>query len=349
MPRPLVVTADPDLLDDLLRLAAVSGTEVDVVADLGRGRSAWAAAPLVLVDDAVVVGVAGLPRRGEVVLVGRDLDDAGVWRRAVDLGAEHVVHLPDAESWLVDRLARAAAGPALGAVVGVLGGRGGAGASTLATALAVVAARRGRTVTLVDGDPLGGGLDLLLGAEDLPGLRWDDLAAASGRLAPGALDAALPVPAGVELLSWGRAEHGVGPGQAWAALLDSTTRSRQLTVVDLPRGLLDAEGTRVALGRCAPLLLLATADVRGVAAAAQVAGRAAERVGDLRLVVRTGASGGLGAEQVGRALGLPVAAELRSEAGLPAAADRGVPPGARGHGSLVRCCETLLEDLGPAA
>lgn len=349
MPRPLVVTGDPDLLDDLLRLAAVSGTEVDVVADLGRARAAWASAPLVLVDDAALPGAGGLPRRADVVLVGRDLDDAEVWRRAVDLGAEHVVHLPDAESWLVERLSRAAAGPALGTVVGVLGGRGGAGASTLATALAVVAARRGRSVTLVDGDPLGGGLDLLLGAEDLPGLRWGDLASASGRLAPGALDSALPVPAGVELLSWGRTESGACPGPAWAALLDSTTRSRQLTVVDLPRGLLDADGTRVALGRCAALLLVVTADVRGIAAAAQVAARAAERVGDLRLVVRSGGPGGLGAEQVGRALGLPVAAVLRAEAGLPSAADRGVPPGARGHGALVRCCDALLEDLGPAA
>ena len=38
--RPLVVTADPDVLDDLLRLAATAGTDVQVAADGGAARPA---------------------------------------------------------------------------------------------------------------------------------------------------------------------------------------------------------------------------------------------------------------------------------------------------------------------
>ena len=38
--RPLLVTADPDLLDDLLRLAAAAGVETQVAHDVG-GRSHW--------------------------------------------------------------------------------------------------------------------------------------------------------------------------------------------------------------------------------------------------------------------------------------------------------------------
>src|SRR5688500_10752073 len=128
---PLIVTADPVLLDDLRRLVAAAGGEAVVAEDLRTARAAWATAALVLVGDDVArdLDAPGAPtpapaRRGDVVLVGRDLDDGGVWRRAVSLGAEHVVFLPDAEPWLVDRLGDALAGEGgRAAVVGALGGR----------------------------------------------------------------------------------------------------------------------------------------------------------------------------------------------------------------------------------
>lgn len=60
------------------------------------------------------------------MLVGRDQDDPDVWRRAVEIGADCVLRLPDAESWLVDRIADAAEGVGREALtVGVIGGRGG--------------------------------------------------------------------------------------------------------------------------------------------------------------------------------------------------------------------------------
>lgn len=42
--------------------------------------------------------------RGEVVVVGDDVDDTTVWLDAVEVGAGHVVFLPDAEPWLLDRI-----------------------------------------------------------------------------------------------------------------------------------------------------------------------------------------------------------------------------------------------------
>ena len=64
---------------------------------------------------------------------------------AVAVGAEHVVALPEAESWLVSRAHRGRGGPAsaAAAVLAVVGGRGGAGASVLAAAVAVTAVREG--------------------------------------------------------------------------------------------------------------------------------------------------------------------------------------------------------------
>ncbi|MDG4865550.1 septum formation initiator, partial [Streptomyces sp. T-3] len=138
---PLIVTEDVELLDDLLRLCAAAGARPEVhhtVPDRGGG---WETAPLVLVGDDAAGRVRGAVRRRGVCLVGHDQDDPRVWQRAVEIGADHVLRLPDAEQWLVDHIADMAEGfgrPAL--TVGVLGGRGGAGASTLACALAVTAA-----------------------------------------------------------------------------------------------------------------------------------------------------------------------------------------------------------------
>ena len=88
-----------------------------------------------------------------------------------------MVVLPEQEAWLVTALTEAAEGshPA-GPVLAVAGGRGGAGASVLAAAVAVTAVRDGQRALLVDCDPLGGGLDLVLAAEDLAGLRWPEIA-----------------------------------------------------------------------------------------------------------------------------------------------------------------------------
>ncbi|MFH9666254.1 septum site-determining protein Ssd [Streptomyces globisporus] len=163
---PLIVTEDVELLDDLLRLCAAAGAEPEVHHGPPGCRGSWERAPMVLVGDDAAARCRGAGRRKGVMLVGRDQDDPDVWRRAVEIGAEYVLRLPDSEGWLVDQIANAAEGvgrPAL--TVGVMGGRGGSGASTLACALAVSAARSGRRTMLIDADPLGGGIDVLLGGE----------------------------------------------------------------------------------------------------------------------------------------------------------------------------------------
>ena len=224
MPRPLLVTSDPDALDDLLRLAAMASAEPDVASDAAEARRLWDAAPLVVVTDDALDDLAAAcpPRRDNVLVLGRDLDDAGVWHRAVEVGAKRVVFLPDAERFLVDALADAAEGrPGQAAVLAVVGGRGGAGATTLACALAQTAGRRGLETLLVDADPLGGGLDVVFLAEDEPGLRWPDLASSRGRVPAGALGRALPRLADLALLSWDRSSATQVPVDAARAVLPS--------------------------------------------------------------------------------------------------------------------------------
>lgn len=346
---PLVVTADPDLLDDALRLAAAAGVELHVEPEPGAARAAWSIAPLVLVgsDRARACLASGLPRRAGVVLVGLDLDDAGVWRLAVELGAPDVAFLPDAEGWLVDRLARAveADGPPA-AVLAVVGGRGGAGATTLAAALAVTGARAGHRVLLVDADPLGGGIDLVLGGEEQDGLRWPDLAGSRGRLPAASLRSALPRLHDLTVLSWDRGDAVAVSDEAVTAVLGAAGRSSDLVVVDLPRSLDAAAAAAVAAADA--VILLVPAEVRACLAAARVAAAVRPLCQDLRLVVRGPAPAGLEAQVVAGSLGLPLAGVLRAEPGLAAALERGEVPAGRGRGPLATFCRALLEEVAPA-
>ncbi|MEX2289950.1 MAG: septum site-determining protein Ssd [Mycobacteriales bacterium] len=347
--RCLVITGDPDVLDELLRLAAAAGVELDVAADAGAARGAWSAAPFVVLAADALAGAdrLRLPRRPGVVLLGRDLDDAGIWQRAVQVGAEHVVFLPDAERWLVERFTDAAEdGGGEGALVAVLGGRGGAGATTLACALAVTAGRAGRAALLVDGDPLGGGIDLVFGGERDPGLRWPGLVSTRGRVPAAALTGALPRMQGLPVLSWDRGTAEDLPVEALQAVLTAGRRAHELVVVDLPRSL-DASG-RAVLAVATTVLLVVPTEVRAAAAAARVASALAGLCADLRLVTRGPSPSGLGGDQVARALGLPLLAELRPEPGLALALEHGEAPALRGRGPLSVACTRLLDELLPS-
>jgi secretion/DNA translocation related CpaE-like protein len=336
---PLIVTEDAELLDDLLRLCAAAGARPEVHHGVPEGRGSWEAAPLVLVGDDAARRVRGAARRRGVVLVGRDQDDSGVWKRAVEIGADHVLMLPDGEQWLVDRIADVAEGvgrPAL--TVGVIGGRGGAGASTLACALAVTSAREGRRTLLVDADPLGGGLDVLLGGEATEGLRWPAFAASRGRVGGGALEESLPELHALRVLSWDRGDSVTIPAQAVRAVLAAARRRGGTVVVDLPRRV--DEGVAEALAQLDLGLLVVPADLRAVAAAKRVASVVGMVLRDLRVAVRGPYAPGLDDREVARLLGLPLVGEVPAES---APLDAGVPPGGAARGPLARFCTAFWQ------
>lgn len=355
--RALVLCADEDLLDDVLRLAAAAGVVPLVLPAPGSAQAAWSRAPLVVVGadlagpTAQQVAAGALPRRRDVVLSCREPADATVWQLGAQLGAEQVVCLPDAEAWLAQRLAQAAEPPAeRGLLVAVTGGRGGAGATVFATALGLAGLRAGLSTLLVDADPLGGGIDLVVGAEQQPGLRWEDLTGLRGRLPAGALRGNLPALGELSVLSFGRGEPAAGEGapppEAMSALLDAGCRDAQLVVVDVPRNVDAAARTVLGLARAA--LLLVPAEVRACAAASRPAARLTRCCPDVRLVVRGPGPARLDAGSVAAGLGLPLAATFRTEPAVPLALERGEPPG-RGRGALARAADQVLAGLTGAA
>jgi secretion/DNA translocation related CpaE-like protein len=342
---PLVVTADPDLLDDLLRLAAAGGTEVDVAPDPVAARARFAAAPLVLIgaDQAPACLRARLPRRPRTIIVGHLPALEAVWEIAQGVGAEHIAELPAAEPWLVDRFAEGSEPATPGRILAVIGGRGGAGASILAAALAVTAVSEGHRTLLVDADPVGGGLDLVLGWEGMDGLRWPALAGAGGRVHPPALLKALPHRGDLVLLSFARDEVLPVPGEAMAATLDAARRGRDVIIADLPRRLDDA--ATLALEAADQTIMIVPAELRATAAASRIAALVRVHCENLAVVVRGPAPGKLKAREVADSIGLPLAGSLRPEAAVCQALERGDAPAADGRGPLAELCKRLIRQL----
>lgn len=342
----LLATADDLLLDDLLRLAAAAEVTPQVESDLLGVRRRWQAASLIVVgqDLAEPLARAQPARRSGVVVAATDHDDADVYRRAVALGAEGVFLLPDDEAPLGDKLADAVDGGTRSAVtLAFVGGCGGAGATTLAAAVALTGSRRGLRTMLIDGDPLGGGIDLALGSESGRGLRWPELVGAAGRVSANALRSALPLVDGLAVLSWDRSGVVGLPPEAMRSVLGAAQRSSDLVVVDLPRRFDPA--VEEALVRATSTLLVVPRDVRSCAAAARVAGQFGLVASDLRVVAREPGLGGLSATDVADHLGLPLAVQLRFDRDLPARLDQGrfdPQPGA----PLGRAAGELLDVFG---
>lgn len=336
----VLLTADEPISDAVLAAAAALGVAVEVVAEPADCLARWpdAAALLVGEDRAGALASTGPRERRAVYLVGFSPGELARW--SVPLAGQVIV-LPDGLAALTAVLSeqRGAGGP----VVAVIGGSGGVGASTLAAGLATAAAHVGRTVALVDLDPWGGGLDLLLGAERTPGWRWPDLLGARGEVTD--IRRFLPHVDGLTLVSMGRPGPGEPPvelpaAESVRAVLGSLARHHDLVLLDVGRG--RAAPVRAALAASGSTLLLTGTSVRAVAAAATLV-PALE--GEVRLVVRAGAGGRVGPDAVGRALGLPVAAAVPDDRGLARAADEGDPPGRSGRSRWARAVHRLLDGL----
>lgn len=346
MTRPLLVSDDAALIDEVLRLAAATNVEVHLATDPESARRQWSRAPLVIVGADIAARMAGLrpERRTDVVLVGRQITDHD-WQRAVGIGAEHVACLPDSERWLVDRLADSGDGPPRsGVLIAVMSCGGGAGASTLAATMAAHAAQDRRTL-LVDLDPLGGGIDVLLGLEHLASARWADLADTRGRLSPATLEQALPTWAGASVLSWGRDGPTQLSPESVTSVLDAGERAFDLVVVDLPRTL--DHITELVLGRARRTILVASAHVRGVAAASRLAAVLRERCGWLGVVVQRDQRG-VSVGAISAVLAEDVLGELPYASSMARRCDSGDGPALRdAYGRSVRRLLPAL--LGPTA
>ncbi|MBO2455527.1 CpaE-like family protein [Actinomadura barringtoniae] len=342
----MIVTADPTIQDDLLRLAAAANAQAEVAHHPDQARPSWHSPPLVLVgtDLADEVAAAEPQRRAGVVLVSRESETENIYRQAVEIGAQDLALLPRDEAWLIDALASAAEPvDGFGTMICVTGARGGSGTSVFAAGLALTAARQGLRTLLVDGDPLGGGLDLVLGLEEYDGARWPDFAERQGRLSAATLRQALPRLGDLSVLSWSREDPVPVAPEAILSLLDAAVRGFALVVVDVPSHLGDIG--RTALRASDLTLLLVPAEVRAAVAANLQAAALRRETSELRLIVRGPSPGGLTPKVIAESLALPPSGTFERDRRLPAALEQGDFPRAARRGSLTDLCSALVEEL----
>jgi secretion/DNA translocation related CpaE-like protein len=345
MTQALLVTSDETMLDELVRLCAAAGTTPDVAADVGTALRSWTSAAVVLLgaDLAADVARASPARRDGVHVVAWGSTPDELFRTALEVGAEGVALLPGSAEWLAALLGDVGdVGRARGLTIGLMAGSGGAGATTFACALAQLASRSGPTV-VVDADPLGPGVDRVLGLEERPGVRWGELARTAGRLSARSLREGLPRYADLGVLTWGTGDPRELEVATVREVLSAARRGHDSVVVDLPRSADPV--TEELVNRCDQVLLVVTASVTGIASAARLVARFADR-SRVRLVVR---GGGAEPESVAHAVGVPLIAAMGDQRGLAEAIDLGLGPVRSRRSPLGRAARAVLEHLPAAA
>ncbi|WP_026919781.1 septum site-determining protein Ssd [Gordonia shandongensis] len=341
----LLVMAAPELHDDLARCSAAAGYAI-VVGDPRRCRHQWMRATAVAADAHALdtVASAGLPRRAGLFAVAGSDDVGTLWRTGLTLGADGGFVLPDEDAALVaalSRLREPRRHPA--GAVAVIPGHGGAGASTLAGAVALVAARSAR-VLLLDVDAAGAGADLLLGVESQPGLRWPDVNGETGAIGGAALREAVPRTRGVGVLTGARDDSVPLRPDTVLAVLDAGRGAGDVIVADVGR-----EPGSVTTGVIDSVDLAVVVTAATVPAVAATRRTVARLLGhrESMLVVRGPSPGGLRAEQIAEAVGVPLLAGMRPEPGMAARCEsRGLV--LRRFGPLVRAAERVAGRVAAA-
>jgi secretion/DNA translocation related CpaE-like protein len=195
---------------------------------------------------------------------------------------------------------------------------------------------------LVDTDALGGSLELVVGCESEPGLRWPDVASTQGRVGAAALRAALPSRDGLAVLSWRQSQRSALQHAPVTAMLSAGQRGSDVVIVDLPRHL-DGPAA-LAASRVDTVLVVACSDVGSAAAGGRLLEPLSAVCRDIRLVVRRLRGHPLAPELVASSLGLPLTAVVPTRRSVSRSVEEGLGPPM--HGPLASVCSALLDDLG---
>ncbi|WP_296202478.1 septum site-determining protein Ssd [uncultured Corynebacterium sp.] len=342
----LIAVTDPLLIPEAQHAAAAASAEVRHAVDPREISRLAAQARAVVVDETTAAHVASLRGRAPAYFVGNEPGPLN-YEAALNCHAEAAFILPAESRQLLETLGEVMRGPeeatAEHCLVAVVGAGGGAGASLLAAALARTAGqhRADGAVTLVDAGEFSGGLDLLLGLEQQPGARWPELRLGQGAIAGHELRAALPTTAdGVAVLSAARSAV-ADPFRlelpAVEAASESVRGQAGISIFDCDWHLLPRQAQHV--------VVLAAAEVRSTAVAAQLVARLAADNRRCHLVVRDRGWSGLGLGEVEKICHADAVAQVPTSKKLAAAVEMGGLP-QRLPRAIEATCRQILQAVG---
>jgi hypothetical protein len=368
----MLATHDPCLVDAVQPLASLAGVCLIHGEDMISSRASGTVAVLYGMDLDADAG-----RRLGEGLANTPAATVGFGPAGTDDGetqARAHYDLPGNVVGLLAFLERSARPVRHGMRVGILGAHGGVGATSLAIAVARLAARRGRRAALVDLDPAGGPLGAHVGLDgDEAG--WPDLLAAIDARSDaspwppssderegghGSVDAAEQARIGAtRVRRW--AEHAghadlyvvtgarrldfAIPGHRIRTGIEAVEEAGQvaITVIDAsPGGPIPVE--RLA-GWCERMVVVATDDAVGQAAAEGVIGSVRATACPVTLVRRAGPGRRDRRSQGGTPRGVSDVIVLGEETGMGEAGRHGVLPGDRPRGAVAACAADLADSL----
>ncbi|GAA2172754.1 CpaE-like family protein [Arthrobacter parietis] len=337
----VLVTSSQRVRDEVARVAVAAGLALTSVSTVGEALALRPAVVLLDCNSArhAVSGCA-------VIVVGLDSDEAAAWTAASRCNADRVAILPQAAGWLAEHLGMLQRVRDAGTVVGVLGAVGGVGASTISVWLAASAASRELHPLLVDGDPFGGGLELSLGGESVPGVRWPDLGEVRGTLNPEQLIHALPSLGGFSLLSMGTEPPapGILASSAVPPIMEAARGAFNLTVVDVARGW-SADGSL--LPYCDSVLIVVPGRVRAISAARALVAQLQPL--PVRALVRGPLGPDLDPDRVADAIGVPNAGYLPYLRAAVGSENQGRVLDLARHRAVRACARSVLDTVLPGA
>jgi len=235
-------------------------------------------------------------------------------------------------------------------LIAVIGGCGGAGASTLAVSLAVAALSVRKRAILFDADPLGGGLEPLVGLGTVA--FAPDHPIRTTQTWPHGIDPQEPErqpgrtrrEPDLALVTWGGDDGERIPVAAMRNALRALRGTADLVVVDLPRCIDDA--TQLVLSEATHTLVVAPVSERAAVATARLLPKLAVVGPPPQVVARLPSRDELTAREFAELLGTPLAGVIKpGRSSLPR---RGAVQqlGGRSAPSLARFSRRLIERCG---
>lgn len=332
----LLVTRDDRVITEFQKIAAV--TQTPLVIESEPSAADLSSAYRVFVTSDCAQENLNHP---ETVLVVIGTTGPETWRFAAKLSANHIAVIPDSRDWLVEHLS--APVTKKGLCVAIIPGAGGAGASLLSAGLAFHARQLFSDVVLVDLDENSAGLDVVLGIETQPGMRWQDFHSLTGSISGSDILRGLPARDGVALLTHNDSE--TLPDKLLRDTIIQQLRGVSgLVIIDFPRFTNQKFAIEI-LKQCDVVYVVTPSTVRGSASTKKEIAHICKHATNVELIIRNFPGTNLDALKIAQSLDVPLAGSVNSDPRIVEQIEQGFGVAGIHLGGFTRSMNALAQRL----